>query len=250
MEIVNASLKDQFPGLIINFVLDGSGSMASRKDATISAVNEYIKSQQISKQAQRKGQIYLTLTTFSDKSRLLYSCKEISEVPELNGEAYITEGWTALNDAVGSTINSVSEAIKNWDQKPAIVTVILTDGQENSSREFSTAQVKKLIEDKQKEGWVFIFLAEGLNVETVGASMGIKKAMCRAIHADDMGVTMQALAGSTMCFADSLHLDAKSLECASANFFDAAKEKWEAVDQSGQTARQFDNLDISQGGSK
>ena len=108
----------------------------------------------------------------------------------MTDKVYFARGSTALLDAVGKTINTVSARQKNAVESavPAkTVVVIMTDGMENSSHEYSLADVKKLIELQQKEyGWEFLFM--GANIDAVKAAGGIGIAANRAAnyHADAM----------------------------------------------------------------
>ena len=227
MQIVTSDLKEKHPGTIINFVIDMSGSMSSCCDATIDAFNKYVEEHQKSKLAERKGQIYLTLTVFDTEFIVVYACKEISEVPKLTNEVYCPRDMTALNDAVGFTICAVEDAIKDWTEKPKILTVVLTDGGENSSQEFSTEKIQQLIKDKEAQGWTFIFLAEGIKNAEQGLSMGISARNIRSFNTADMGETMDALCCSSIQFCDSIESEATP-----AHFFDLsseASEKWNKI---------------------
>jgi len=165
MELISSNLKDQNPSLIINFVLDQSGSMSYKKDSTIEAFNKYVEDLQKNKLAERKGQVVMSLIFFEDEPEIKYACKEISEVQFLTQENYKPYGNTALNDAIALTVLSVEDSLKEWEQKPAILTVILTDGEENASKEFGgfkgQKKIEELIKRKEAEGnWTFVFLSE------------------------------------------------------------------------------------------
>lgn len=159
MELIASNLKDKNPGLIINFVLDQSGSMY--QGTTISAFNKYINNLKKDKTAERKDTVFMTLTYFETEPKVIYVCKEISEVEELTTSTYSPGGGTALNDAIGITITECEKSISEWETKPSILTVILTDGDENASRKYKQQEIVELIERKEKEGnWTFIFLSE------------------------------------------------------------------------------------------
>ena len=51
--------------------------------------------------------------------------------------------------------------------------VIITDGQENCSREYSKATIKKMISDKQEKGWKFLFLGANIDAVSEAGSLGI-----------------------------------------------------------------------------
>ena len=225
MQIVTADMKDKKPGLIINVVIDGSGLMASNTEQVISSFNEFVKTQKESHEDQRVGQVYLTLTIFRTEYKtaiqsalrkgqyqgqhqenridVLYACKPIEEVPMLTTKEYIADGGTPLNDAVGMTVNAVDNATKEWEQPPAIMTVIITDGAENTSKEFTASNLAKIIQDKESKGWQFIYLGEGLAAIEQASSMGFTKGVKR-MRASNMVGTMRAVSESATSYCCAL----------------------------------------------
>ena len=78
-------------------------------------------------------------------------------------------------DAIGRTVIEISQKIEkmNPSERPAhVIVAIVTDGQENSSREFTIAKVKNLIEENQARGWDFVFLGADLGAITVAQNCG------------------------------------------------------------------------------
>ena len=139
-------------------ILDRSGSMETiRKDA-IGGFNSFVA-------AQKKLKINskLTLVQFDDKYELNYESKPIKEVEDLTTATFIPRGGTALHDALGKTISTMKEKIPKKDKA---VFVIITDGQENASKEYSSDTVKKLIEDNKQ--WEFTFI--GSNQDAILAA--------------------------------------------------------------------------------
>ena len=80
-------------------------------------------------------------------------------------------------DAVGRAINETGARLSAMDetQRPGLVVfVIVTDGQENASREFSRAQIRKMIEHQQSAfQWQFTFRAANQDAFAEGASLGM-----------------------------------------------------------------------------
>jgi uncharacterized protein YegL len=150
---------------IISVIQDKSGSMSSRVDATISGYNEYI--QTLKKEAE--GEVLLTLTQFDTRFDIVYNAKPLKEVSNLHRGTYIIGGMTALYDAVGKTVKDIEKA-KRKDDK--VLVVIMTDGGENSSREWNHQKILDLLKDKRKDGWEFIFLGAGEEAWNTGQSLG------------------------------------------------------------------------------
>lgn len=113
------------------FLLDKSGSMESVLDDTIGGFNSFVR-----EQVPLGGT--LTLYTFSSRCTCEYRDLPIEDVPFLTRETYVPHGNTALYDSMG-------QILKDYADKDGTF-VILTDGQENSSRKYTKFHVKDLIE--------------------------------------------------------------------------------------------------------
>jgi len=87
---------------------------------------------------------------------------------------YSCAGMTPLYDAVGRGIGILDEATAGKDAAKAIL-VVMTDGMENDSKEFSHAKITGLIKARQDAGWLIVFLGEGLDVAKQGEAMGAAK---------------------------------------------------------------------------
>lgn len=110
------------------FLLDKSGSMCPRVSDTIGGFNSFVDEQ-------KKEGGTLSLYTFSDYVQCVYKDKPIEEIEEMKEEDYRPLGNTALYDAMGEILNSHNDG----------TFVILTDGEENSSRTYTKKHVKDLI---------------------------------------------------------------------------------------------------------
>lgn len=162
--------KNTSPANII-FILDKSGSMQRIKTDTIGGFNSFLTEQ---KKLNLPTKFWLTLfDTVSIEHR--YEGVDIDKVEELNDNNYIPSGATPLYDAVGTTIRKLD------DVKEALI-VILTDGEENASKEYTNESVKKLIEEKEKNGYKFLYLGIGIDNYVKNASaMGINSAVMTSL---------------------------------------------------------------------
>lgn len=154
---------------VVHLLLDTSGSMESVRDATIQGYNEYINSL---KEDGGKFKVSLTLfdSDISGKLRLekRHDAVNIDDVPELTRETYKPEGGTPLLDAFCTTVNSISD---RPDEK--YLFVVLTDGEENQSREYTTADMKKLksrLEDKGN--WTFVYVGANQDAWATASKFG------------------------------------------------------------------------------
>lgn len=139
-------------------VIDRSGSMESIRDDAIGGFNTFLKEQKAIDAPCR-----FSMCLFDHEYNLLHDGIEIRYIKELDTTTYVPRGYTALLDAIGRTINAIDSRISEYpdDKKPEkIIFVILTDGYENSSREFNKAKIKEMIEDKEKNhNWEVMYLA-------------------------------------------------------------------------------------------
>lgn len=196
--------EEKAPDMIINFVLDTSGSMHSRRTQTISAYNEYLAG--VKADAKEKNQkVLFSLTQFNTTTDPVHVAEPIEDIPDLNEESYAPGGGTALLDAVGTTVNAVDSKIDEHKWRPAVLCVVLTDGEENSSNKFTNEIVKKLIKDKEAQGnWTFVFLGADMDAWEQGATMGFSSANTASYDAGNMAGTMRAVAKSTSHYSSNV----------------------------------------------
>ena len=154
---------------LIAALLDRSGSMASSKAATEDGWRELINEQR-----QEPGQCQVTLAQFDTRYEVLYPATDIGAVPEFVVEP---RGSTALLDATGRFITEVGgvlAALPEADRPGKVICLIMTDGMENSSHEWTWEALKALItQQREVYGWEFIFLGANIDAVEVGARMGV-----------------------------------------------------------------------------
>lgn len=165
-------------------VLDSSGSMQIIKNDTIGSFNSFLSSQK-----ELEGKANLTLITFSDKTAVIKEGIDIKEVSPLNTETYQPHGGTALLDALGTTFNNLE--LKS--PKKAIVCVI-TDGEENSSKEWKFDQIKHKTKAAEARGWQVLYLGANQDAFKVSRGLGISQFNTAAYYSDPMGIRNAGLA--------------------------------------------------------
>lgn len=152
------------------FIVDKSGSMRGLVSDTIGSFNSVLDDQKNDKE---NGGAYVTTVFFNHGHEKVHDRKDIQAVEHITDKDYKPSGSTALLDAVGDTINELSNNNEIKDHK--VMVVIITDGYENSSREYSKKQVKELIEAREKDGWQFVFCGANIDAASEGGHIGICK---------------------------------------------------------------------------
>lgn len=156
----------------VTVVLDRSGSMASCRVEAENGVNHFVEQQR-----KQEGECAFSLVQFDTEYEFVHKGTPIGEVGKFELHP---RGMTALLDAVGRAINETGERLANMperDRPGLVVFVIVTDGQENSSHEFSRPQIKEMIEHQQTQyQWQFTFLGANQDAFAEAASIGISKA--------------------------------------------------------------------------
>ena len=156
--------------VLVNVILDKSGSMASKLNDVIHGFNAYLDG--LGKED--KVDYLFSLTLFDTQVAYRDVAVPLSQVKKLDDRCYVPAGNTALNDAIGITVRKVDAERPQVDK---VVTVIMTDGEENSSREWTHDAVKALIDQKEKDGdWTFVFLGAAPAAWDQGKSLGISAA--------------------------------------------------------------------------
>jgi hypothetical protein len=143
------------------FLMDRSGSMRGSESDTIGGFNSFIQREKAKGQNTR-----VTTILFDDQYEVLYKRKAIDDVAELTKKEYWVRGCTALLDAIGRTINTLDREIDN-----NVLFVIMTDGLENASREFSKEQIRNMIDSHT---WEFIYIGADIDSYCEAGSIGIR----------------------------------------------------------------------------
>ena len=173
----------------IVFILDKSGSMSGLEDDTIGGYNAMLNKQQ-----KEEGEAIVTTVLFDDKYEIIHDRTNLKEIKPLTEKEYFVGGTTALLDALGITINKIINATKNTKkehQADKVMFVIITDGMENASREYSHEKIKAMIEtQKEKYNWEFIFLGANIDAVKTAASFGIDKDRAANYNADSVGTKL------------------------------------------------------------
>ena len=159
--------------LKIVFVIDESGSMHGSNSDVIGGFNSYIDQQK----QENIGKITVSLWKFNENAKVVISNKSAIDVAPLGPRHYLPGGSTALYDAVGKAISRTDRELfelPESERPDKIIMVIITDGMENASREYTSSALKAAIRVHEVEmKWSFVFLGSDLDNFSDADAMGI-----------------------------------------------------------------------------
>jgi uncharacterized protein YegL len=191
----------------ITILLDKSGSMASIYDKTIDAYNEFLHGQSNDGTVTNISLVQFDAPPAGDWYEPVYSEKEVSVAPRLSRENYKPRGGTALNDAICVAVDETGKRLsakREEDRPNKVLFVILTDGQENSSKLYNSQHVaQKRQHQEDLYSWTFLFLGSNIQVTEQATSYGISAG--NMLNFDgDIKYAMGAMASGLMCYKENL----------------------------------------------
>lgn len=189
------------------FVLDMSGSMYSLTDDTIGGYNSMIADQK-----KEQGEALVTTVLFDSRYIMLHDGVNIKDVKDMTTSEYMPFGSTAMLDAIGKTINHVGQRLSDLpeEERPEkVLFTIITDGEENHSREFDWNTVKNMIKhQREKYNWVFTFLGANIDNIKVSDNLGIDSKLSKRYTASKIGTaTVFNATSKSMSYARGVSLD-------------------------------------------
>jgi uncharacterized protein YegL len=195
------------------FILDKSGSMSGLEADTIGGFNSMLQKQQAA-----GGDCLVTTVLFDNNYELLHDRIDLKAVSPMTDKEYQVCGCTALLDAIGRTIHKIGNAQKNTAddyRAEKVMFVIITDGEENSSREYTAVRVKSQIErQKNKYGWEFIFLGANIDAVETAGRFGISADRAVDYIPDKAGTKLNfaVMSEAVMSFRDNGSVDEAAFE--------------------------------------
>ena len=168
------------------FILDRSGSMSGLENDTIGGFNSMIE-----KQKKEPGTAFVSTILFDNVSEVLHDRVGLDVIPKMTEADYTVKGCTALIDAIGGAIRHISNIhryARAEDVPEHTMFVITTDGMENASHQFSSKEVKEMIErQKAKHGWEVLFIGANIDAVETAKHFGIQRDRVANYKADGAG---------------------------------------------------------------
>jgi hypothetical protein len=191
----------------VEFILDETGSMTKHKTATVNGFNDFLNEQKA-----QQGTCLLTLTKFHTGigQTSPYVDLDIGMVPSMKYDWFVPGDSTNLRDTVGQRLAALRERLSTWSVKPKVLFVIMTDGGDNASRQYSVKDLNLAITQAiQEDGHNFMFLGADQDATAVGLSFGIPAGNIKSFSSSEFRETMQTVSAATSAFrASSSYTDA------------------------------------------
>lgn len=188
------------------FILDKSGSMSGLETDSIGGYNSMLAQQRA-----LTDDCLITTVLFDNECLLLHDRLKLTKVKDMTHKDYLVGGSTALLDAIGQTIQHMSQ-VKDARN---VLFVIITDGQENASRQFTVQTVKRLLEQqKEAKGWEFIFLGANIDAVETASRIGISPDHAADFLSDSEGTQLnyQVIADTITTYRTSGRLDEQLMD--------------------------------------
>lgn len=154
------------------FVVDESGSMADSQSDVIGGFKKVIDEQK----AVKDGTCSISLFKFASEVQEVFIGKDVNEVEYLDEKNYIPGGLTAMNDGIGVAIDKIGEWLRNMkesERPEKNLIVIMTDGYENNSKEYSITKVREMIKHQEdKYSWTFLYLGTDITDASAAKDYG------------------------------------------------------------------------------
>lgn len=192
---------------VVEILLDRSGSMSSCRENTVEGINAYISQLK----EKNEGSTFVGLTLFDSSwggggaktkmERVFF--KPVGDLKYLTIEDFQPRGGTPLYDATGIMIESISKELDGISNNPNILVAIMTDGGNTDSQGFSSNDVKSLVQDREDDGWTFVYLGANQDAWAVSSMFGIKAGNVQNYSTSNMEGTMRGLASSTVAYTSA-----------------------------------------------
>lgn len=166
--------KHQVHNLVI---LDESGSMSSIKSLIINGFNELVQTVKGIEEQFPDQEHLISMVSFNAlNNKILHFIDPVSKLDAINDSTYNPASMTPLFDAMGFSISKLKQYLEGKESYSVLVT-ILTDGEENASKEYTGLAIKNLVEELKQQNWTFTYIGADHDVEKMAASMNIHNTM-------------------------------------------------------------------------
>lgn len=180
--------KENYTHLIL--VVDRSGSMDTIAKDMNGGIHTLLK-----EQMELPGELTVSVCTFDTEIDFDY---DFAPADAIRYDLIIPRGSTALNDAIGMTVKREGMALSLLpeDARPDnVILAIVTDGQENASREYNIGQVHAMLDLQKKDySWQVLFMGtDDIDVVSMAKGYGVPQAQSMSFGRSAKGATDYAV---------------------------------------------------------
>ena len=176
-------------------LLDRSGSMSGRWSEALGSINAYVKEL-------AKGSATVTLATFDSvgdmKYEVLRDAVPSAEWKDVTDADAQPRGGTPLLDAIGRAVSAIES--RAGDKK---ILIVMTDGEENQSREMNKVSAKAALDRFEKRGWQVVFLGADFDAFGQAATVGVGTAKVMRLHAGSYACAMADLGAKSFAYSNA-----------------------------------------------
>jgi len=181
--------KHQVHNLII---LDESGSMESIKLTIINGFNELVQSIKGIQKQFPEQEHFISIISFNGfGNKVMHFIDPVSKLNIIDSSNYKPDSMTPLYDAIGFGLSKLKQHLDTQEKYNVLVTV-LTDGEENASKEYSGLAIKNKIDELSEGNWTFTYIGTDHDVEKMASNLSIKNTMIFAKNAEGIQSMFEA----------------------------------------------------------
>lgn len=185
-------------------ILDESGSMESIKPSIINGFNELVQSiKGIQKQFPEQEHDISIISFNGNGNKVLHFMDDVSKLNTIDSSNYKPDSMTPLYDAMGFGFTKLRKKLKSQTNYNVLVT-ILTDGEENASKEYSGTVIKNMIEELSLQNWTFTYIGTDHDVEKMATNLSIKNSMVFEKNADGIKTMFEDEYNSRMKYSSNI----------------------------------------------
>ena len=191
---------------IYHFIIDKSSSMYGMRMHAVEGFNTQLKTLQELKKTYPEQEFHVSLTYFNELVRNEITNGNVEQLVPMEYKSFLPSGSTALLDAIGKSIYQIKSDFGPQllsDEATAVV-VIITDGEENSSRFYTYHEIARMVKELDETGkWTFSFLGADLNAVHTSQMLNIREENVISFSKSNYSNIMDDVSESIRCYATS-----------------------------------------------
>lgn len=178
----------------VYFLLDRSGSMMSLWGEAIGSINAYVNN--------LDSDTKVVLAAFDNQSYDILRDSKVKDWNIVEQTELAPRGMTPLYDSCGKLMSRALE-----DNADKTVLVVMTDGEENCSKEYTNRAIKEKIKMFENKGWEVIFLGANFDVRRQASDLNVGLSKTAMYEPGNFSASMSSLATQTRAYASGIAMN-------------------------------------------